>query len=418
MVVSSSYRGTRLAVNRERLLSRLEELAAINRLADGSCCRLALTDADRAGRDLVVSWMRAAGLTIHIDEVGNIIGVRAGFESGPPVMTGSHIDTVATGGRFDGPYGVLAGLEAVRVLNEAGLTTRHPLALAIFTNEEGVRFQPDMMGSLVYAGGLSLDDALAATDSSGVMLGTEIRRIGYAGSMRCGEIRPRAFVELHIEQGPILHREGRVLGAVQDLQGISWREIVIRGTSNHAGTTPMSMRRDAGYCAARIGVFVRDLARKMGGSQVGTVGSVTLAPNLVNVIAREARVAVDLRNTDDELLDSADRQLDVFLEELAREEGVGIDVRRLVRTPSVKFDERILRVIEDVAATLGHADIRRMTSGAGHDAQMMARICPAAMIFVPSVDGISHNPREFTQPEHLELGANALLHTLERLANE
>jgi N-carbamoyl-L-amino-acid hydrolase len=313
---------------------------------------------------------------------------------------------------------VLSGLEAVRVLNEAGVTTRHPLAVAIFTNEEGVRFQPDMMGSLVYAGGMRLDDALAARDAGGAMLGAELKRIGYDGAMRCGEIQPRAFVELHIEQGPVLDREGRSLGAVQDLQGISWREVVIRGTSNHAGTTPMSMRRDAGYCAARISVFVRELARRMGGSQVGTVGSVKLAPNLVNVIAREAKVAVDLRNADDALLDCADRELDAFLQELEREEGVDIDVRRLVRTPAVRFDEDILCAIEDVARTLGQADIRRMTSGAGHDAQMMARICPAAMIFVPSVEGISHNPRELTRPEHLELGANVLLHTLARLAKD
>jgi N-carbamoyl-L-amino-acid hydrolase len=329
-------------------------------------------------------------------------------------MTGSHIDTVATGGAYDGCYGVLAGLEAIRTLNEAGHRTRRPLVLAIFTNEEGVRFQPDMMGSLVFAGDLPLEDALSARAEDGALLGEELKRIGYAGE-DCSELRPRAYVELHIEQGPILHEEGGTLGAVQDLQGISWHELIITGTSNHAGTTPMRLRRDAGYCAARISVFVRELARRMGGSQVGTVGVTRLVPNLVNVIAREARITVDLRNTDDGLLNEAEEELRRFVELMMREEGVTIEMRQLARTPPVRFDEGVLGAILKVAGTLGH-DIRRMTSGAGHDAQMLARICPAAMIFVPSVGGISHNPREHTEPEHLALGANVLLHTLVELA--
>jgi N-carbamoyl-L-amino-acid hydrolase len=407
-----------LTINRERLLGRIEELAAINRLPDSSCCRLALTDADREGRNLVVSWMRAAGLDVRIDRIGNIIGIRAGETDSSPVMSGSHIDTVATGGRYDGAYGVLAALEALQVLTEARRRTRRPLAVAVFTNEEGVRFAPDMMGSLVYAGGLSLDEALATASDDGVVLGAELERIGYAGADPCGAIRPHAYIELHIEQGPILHRDGGVLGAVQDLQGISWQEIVVRGTSNHAGTTPMRLRHDAGYCAARIAVFVRELVQRMGGSQVGTIGKVQLAPNLVNVIAREARLTVDLRNTDDALIDEAERELTHFLGELSRSEGVRVTVRRMVRTPAVRFDERMVRTIEQVAHELGHSDIRRMTSGAGHDAQMIARICPAAMIFVPSVNGISHNPAEFTEPDHLELGANVLLNVLERVANE
>lgn len=405
----------KLAIDTQRMFAGLEELNAINRLADRSCCRLALTDADRRGRDLVRSWMQDAGLEVQVDRIGNLFGVRKGESAGPPVMTGSHIDTVATGGPYDGSYGVLAGLEVIRTLNDAGARTRHPLALAVFTNEEGVRFQPDMMGSLVFARGLTLEEALSAKAEDGAVLAQELERIGYAGDLPCGALEPRAFVELHIEQGPILHREGGALGAVRDLQGISWHELVIRGTSNHAGTTPMRLRRDAGYCAARVSVFVRDLAKRMGGAQVGTVGVTRLTPNLVNVIAREARLTVDLRNTDDALLEQAEQSLREFVDGVMREEGVDIEMRRLARTPSVTFDESILDTIERAARSLGH-DIRRMTSGAGHDAQMLARVCPAAMIFVPSVDGISHNPREHTDPEHLELGANVLLHTLLELA--
>jgi N-carbamoyl-L-amino-acid hydrolase len=332
-------------------------------------------------------------------------------------MTGSHLDTVATGGRYDGTYGVLAGIEAIRTLAEKGVPTRRALAVAVFTNEEGVRFGPDMMGSLVYSNSLSLSDALRTVADDGTILGDELKRIGYAGSMQCGEIQPHAFVELHIEQGPVLAAEQRSLGAVENLQGIFWQDITIHGTANHAGTTPMRLRHDAAYCAARIAVFVRELAERFGNGHVATVGFLWLKPNLVNVIAREARLRVDMRNPDDALLGDAERQLRAFMDELARKEGVKIEARELVRTPSVKFDESVLAVIEEAAQELGESSVRRMTSGAGHDAQMMSRICPSAMLFVPSKGGISHSPKEDTDPVHLELGANVLTRTLERLAN-
>jgi N-carbamoyl-L-amino-acid hydrolase len=410
-------RELQLMINFARLNAQLREINAINRQADGSCCRLALTDPDRQARDLVLTWMREAGLNVRIDRIGNLIGVQPYGETNSPVMTGSHIDTVATGGPFDGTLGVLAGLEVIRTLNEAGIRTKHPLAVAVFTNEEGVRFQPDMMGSLVFAGGLPLQIALDAVDSDGAVLGKELERIGYAGEMPCEQIRPRAFVELHIEQGPVLDRERGVLGAVENLQGISWQEVIVHGTSNHAGTTPMNLRHDAAYCAARTTVFIRELAQRMGGTQVATVGSLRLVPNLVNVIAREARFTVDLRNTDERLLQSAETQLAEFIGDLADAEGVKFQMQRLVRTEPVRFHEKVLGTIETVASDLGHP-IRRMTSGAGHDAQMIARLCPTAMIFVPSVGGISHNPREFTAPDHLAIGADTLLHTLRRLANQ
>jgi len=399
-----------------RLMRDLDELAAIGRTADGACCRLALTDEDRAGRDLVVRLMEEAGLAVSIDAIGNIFGRREGTEDTAPVMTGSHTDTVRTGGRYDGNLGVLGGLEAVRTLNEAGLRTRRPLVVAVFTNEEGARFAPDMLGSLAYAGGIALDAALDVVGIDGKRVGDELARIGYAGEAPLGEPRPHAYVELHIEQGPVLDSEGGVIGAVENLQGISWQEATITGQSNHAGTTPMRLRHDAGYCAAAIGTFLRALAREFGGSQVCTMGRVELTPNLINVIAAHAKVTIDMRNTDEVTLQRAEARLAAFLAGLARDEGVAIDVRTLARFEPVVFDAGLVLRIERIARRLGHAP-RRMTSGAGHDAQMIARVAPAAMIFVPSVRGISHNPAEHTEPAHLAAGADVLLHTLIDLAS-
>ena len=404
-----------LRIDGDRLLARLDQLAAIGPIDGGGCCRLALTDADKAGRDQVVAWMREQGLEVSVDCIGNVFGLRRATEDVDPVMTGSHIDTVATGGRYDGNLGVLAGLEVVRTLDAAGIKTRRPLVVAFFTNEEGARFAPDMLGSLVYVGGLALDDALAAVATDGKTLGAELQRIGYAGSAPPGLHRPHAFVELHIEQGPVLAADGITIGAVENLQGISWQEILVAGQSNHAGTTPMRLRHDAGYCAAAIATFMRQLAREMGGAQVCTVGRIELTPNLVNVIASRAKLTADLRNTDEALLQAAEARLAAFLETLARDEGVTITTRRLARFEPVIFAPAVIERIEAVAARLGFSQ-RRMTSGAGHDAQMMARICPAAMIFVPSAGGISHNAAEYTAPADIEAGANVLLHTLLELA--
>lgn len=405
-----------LRIDLDRLLGRLDKLARIGAIPGGGCSRLALSDADRDGRDLVAGWMRELGLEVTIDAIGNVVGLRVGQEDGAPVMAGSHIDTVASGGRYDGNLGVLGGLEVIERLNEAAITTRRPLAVAFFTNEEGARFAPDMLGSLVYAGGLDLNAAMAITGIDGAVLGDELARIGYAGPADPGAIRPHAFVELHIEQGPVLEAENITIGAVESVQGISWQALTIRGQSNHAGTTPMALRHDAGYCAAAIGAFVRALTAELGGNQVGTVGAIDLQPNLINVIARTARVTVDLRNTDEAILQTAEARVAAFLAGLANDEGVTIESDRLARFEPVTFDTGTVHLIADIAGDLGYAT-RRMSSGAGHDAQMMARLCPTAMIFVPSVDGISHNVAEHTAPEDLEAGANVLLHTMLRLAS-
>jgi N-carbamoyl-L-amino-acid hydrolase len=402
---------TGLRIDAARLVQRLSDLACSGARTDGGVCRLALTDADRQGRDLVVGWMRELGLAVTVDRIGNVFGLRAGRRGGPALMTGSHIDTVATGGRFDGNYGVLAGLEVVETLADAGHVTEHPLCVAFFTNEEGARFAPDMLGSLVCVGGLGLAEALATRDAQGLVLGEELARIGYAGDAPVGAPDVHRFVELHIEQGPVLEAEGITIGAVRDLQGISWQELSITGQSNHAGTTPMRLRHDAGYAAAAIAAWLRELAAQLGGGQLATAGVLELVPDLINVIAGRARLTVDLRNTDEARLVEAERRLAAFTAELAAREGVAIESRRLARFAPVTFDASVHATIARVARELGHS-VRDMTSGAGHDAQMLARVCPAAMIFVPSIGGISHNPREDTAPADLEAGANVLLATL------
>jgi beta-ureidopropionase / N-carbamoyl-L-amino-acid hydrolase len=410
-----------LRIDTGRLIGRLDALAEIGAFTgpDGErgCARLALTDDDKAGRDLVVTWMTDLGLDVRIDAVGNVIAVRAGRDpQAAAVMTGSHIDTVRTGGRFDGNLGVLAGFEVIETLTAAEIVSERPLAVAFFTDEEGARFAPDMLGSLVYAGGMATEEALDVMGIDGARLGDELARIGYAGVTPCpGEV-PHAFVELHIEQGPVLEAEGCTIGAVTGVQGISWQELTITGQSNHAGTTPMAMRHDAGYAAAEITTAVRSIAGRLGGHQVGTVGRLDLHPDLVNVVAAEATLTVDLRNTDETTLQQAEELLATEIERVSAAEGVTTTRRSLARFAPVEFDPDVVELVEATGQRLGHR-VRRMPSGAGHDAQMLARICPTGMVFVPSRRGISHNPAEDTAVEDLTAGANVLLQVLLSLAS-
>lgn len=406
-----------LCIDLDRLIWRIEALGKIGALDGGGVCRLALTDADRDARDLVTGWMGELDLEVSVDRIGNVVGIRPGEEKGPPVMTGSHIDTVATGGLYDGSLGVLAGLEVIACLKNAGITTRRPIAVAFFTNEEGARFTPDMMGSGVHQGALDLEEMLAARSIEGALLGDELRRIDYAGEDPAGSFRAHAFVELHVEQGPILEQAGVTIGAVTGVQGISWREYKIAGVSNHAGTTPMDLRHDAGFVAAAIAVEARELANDQGGNQVATVGTIEFTPNLVNVIAKDARVRVDLRNTDDHRLSAAEARMADFVTTTAASEGCVVESRSLARFAPVAFDAKMIALVEETAAELGHS-ARRMPSGAGHDAQMFAPNCPTAMIFVPSVGGISHNVREYTAPEDIRAGADVLLRVMLAKADE
>lgn len=407
-----------LKINPARLMESLAALGQVGALAGGGVNRLALSDADRLGRDWTVARMRALGMAVTIDAIGNVSAIyagTAGTEDLPPVMTGSHIDTVRTGGLYDGSYGVLAGLEVVATLQEAGVRLRRPIAVAFFTNEEGARFQPDMMGSLVYVGGLPLAEALATRAADGCSVEEELQRIGYQGPAAVGCPVVDSFVELHIEQGPVLHQQGLRIGVVEGVQGISWTEFTIEGVSNHAGTTPMALRHDAGVVAVRIAAFAHELALRYGGPQLATVGAIALSPNLINVIAHRAVFTVDLRNTDEAALARAEAEVHAFAAQCAAAQGVACSHRQLARFEPVQFDPMVTALIAQETQALGLPALH-LPSGAGHDAQMLARVCPSGMIFVPSVNGLSHNVKEFTEPDDLAQGAQVLLQVLVRLA--
>ncbi|MEO6123091.1 MAG: M20 family metallo-hydrolase [Ilumatobacteraceae bacterium] len=407
-----------LRVDGERLWKRLSDLGEIGAVlgpnGERGCARLALSDEDRLGRDLVVTWMRDLGLEVSIDAIGNVIATRYGTDPTlAPVMTGSHIDTVRTGGRFDGNLGVLAGLEVLETLEQHGIETERSVQVGFFTDEEGARFAPDMLGSLVYVGGLALEDALdAVAVDNGARLGDELVRIGYSGATPCPVAAPpHAFVELHIEQGPVLEEHDVTIGVVTGVQGISWTEYTMTGRSAHAGTTPMRLRRDPLVPAAEVVVEARRLARAMGGAQVATVGRMEPFPDLINVVAQRVIFTLDLRNTDEVLLADAEARMAAFIEGVCDAEGCAVQQRTLARFQPVSFDPTMIERVERIASAQGNTTLR-MPSGAGHDAQMLSRVCPTSMIFVPSVDGLSHNIAEYTAPHDLEAGANVLLHTL------
>jgi N-carbamoyl-L-amino-acid hydrolase len=407
-----------LRIDRDRLWQRLEALGEIGAVhgpnGERGCARLALTDVDRDGRDLVVSWMADLGMAVSIDAIGNVVATRAGTDpTAAAVMVGSHIDTVRTGGRFDGNLGVLAGLEIVETLAQNEVMTRRPIQVAFFTDEEGARFAPDMLGSLVYVGGLAVEEALdvhAADDDA--RLGDELTRIGYAGPTPVPAASfPYAYAELHIEQGPVLEDEGITIGVVTGVQGISWTEVTVTGQSAHAGTTPMLLRHDAMAVAARAIHETRLIAGYLGAPQVATVGMLDVTPNLVNVVPSKVVFTIDLRNTDESRLKAAEVQVFAACRAFASDEGCEISMRTLARFEPVEFDDSMIDLVEATAERLGHST-RRMPSGAGHDAQMLSRVCPTSMVFVPSVKGLSHNIAEYTTPTDVEAGANVLLHVV------
>ena len=401
-----------LSINPERLLGRLHELGQIGRDDNGVLARLAASDGDKAGRDALVQWMKDAALDVVIDAVGNIFGTYGGEDSDKaPVMLGSHIDTVVNAGIYDGCYGVLSALEVVETLRENAFRPSRPVTVAAFTGEEGARFAPDMLGSLAHVGGLAVETALQTIGIDGASLGDELQRIGYAGTAPVGAIHPHAYLEIHVEQGPILDHEGLQIGAVEGVQGISWQRIVIEGQANHAGTTPMHLRADAGAAAARISAFLHEHVTARNAPTVATVGSIRLEPDLINVVASRATLTVDIRDPEEERLQRVEAALARFLDRLRQEHKVTISTETLARFEPVVFDAKLVATIEAIARNRD-LSVKRMASGAGHDAQMIARICPAAMIFVPSVDGISHNPKELTADADIANGANVLMDTV------
>lgn len=404
------------SINSARLLQRLQELGEIGRSGTGGRTRIAYTEQDCEGRNLVMSWMREAGLSVQRDPIGNLFATLPGQTNQPPVMTGSHIDTVANAGHLDGPLGVLAGLEVIQSLVENKRTPKRPITVAVFANEEGVRFQPDMMGSLVHVGGLALADALKARDRDGIRLGDALIPEPNVEAIELGQITPAAFVELHIEQGPILEDCASTIGIVEGVQGIYWAELTFEGRAGHAGTTPNNLRKDAGIAAMRFATILDERLKALGPLQLVTFGQLQLSPNMINVIPRQAKLTVDIRHPDAATLDRAIQFTDQLVRETANDERVDIDLSELVRLAPVEFDPQICKLLEALAEQ-GGLSHQRMTSGAGHDAQMMARIAPTAMIFVPSVKGISHNPAEATSDADVSAGAQLLMDALWRLAN-
>lgn len=401
-----------------RLMENLKSLGEIGRDENNNLTRLATTNEDRLGRDFVCNIMSELELKIEIDKIGNIIAIweTEDNKNRKPIFTGSHIDTVIGAGIYDGCLGVLSGLEVIQTLKENNFKPYRPIACCIFTNEEGVRFQPDMMGSLAYAKGIDIEDVLKTIGTDKTVLKDELIDIGYFGDKDPGFIKPEYFIELHIEQGPILDKKNISLGAVETLQGISWQEIEIEGIANHAGTTPMYLRKDAGYCAAATNVFLHELTASTKTS-VSTVGSIKFEPNAINVIPSRATFTVDLRDPNKKVLDELEIKLNDFLKKLEKEIGVKIKTKQLVKFDPVIFDEEIVREVEK-SAEIRKISCIRMTSGAGQDAQMMARICPTAMIFIPSKDGISHNKNEFSSVSDIENGANILLDVIRSLSQK
>jgi beta-ureidopropionase / N-carbamoyl-L-amino-acid hydrolase len=401
-----------IRINGDRLWQSLMELARIGATAKGGVCRLALTDLDRQARELVTRWGREAGLTVTVDGIGNTFMRRAGRnESLPPVMAGSHIDTQPTGGKFDGNYGVLAGLEVVRTLNDLGIQTEAPIEVAFWTNEEGSRFVPVMMGSGVFAGAFSLEHAYAAKDLDGHTVRSELERIGWLGSETPGTHPVGSYFEAHIEQGPVLEDCRKVIGVVQGVLGIRWFDCTVSGMEAHAGPTPMGLRRDAMQGAARIMQEVVACALRHGPHGRGTVGMVQVRPNSRNVIPGRVTFSIDLRNSTDELVDVMAEEVRAFADAVARESRVGVQMDLVSSYPAQAFDSHCLRTIAQAAAKLGYASMP-VVSGAGHDAVYMARLAPTGMIFIPCKDGISHNEIEDARPDHVAAGCNVLLHAM------
>ena len=402
-------------IDRARLERTMTDMGKIGETARGGLSRVALTDEDRRGRDQMVAWLREAGCRVTVDQMGNIFGERPGAEALPPVLIGSHLDSVPTGGKYDGQLGVMCGLEVLRALNDRRARTRHPVTVVVFTNEEGARFQPAMIASGVMAGKIALEDAYNARDKDGIRLVDELERIGYLGPEPCVPRRFKAYLELHIEQGPYLEEEGLAVGVVEGIVAITWSRLTIHGVQDHAGPTPMRIRHDALVAAAEVVTGVRAIAREIGGDLVTTVGNLTVHPNIVNAIPGRVTLSIDMRDPRDATLDRARPMLDRVVKEACDREGVRYELDHYWRVPYTPFAPDVVAAIERAAKSTG-ARHRRIISGAGHDAQYMGAIGPAGMIFVPSHDGRSHCEEEFTAIEDIEAGANTLLRAAVELA--
>lgn len=396
-------------INADRLWDSLMQMAKIGATEKGGCCRLALTDLDRESRDLFVSWCKEAGCTIKVDKMGNIFARREGTDSSlPPVLTGSHLDTQPTGGRFDGVYGVLTGLEVIRSLNDMNIQTRHSVEACVWTNEEGSRFAPAMVASGVFGGVFTLDYGLSRSDSDGLTMGEELQRIGYAGDEEVGGRDVYAYFEAHIEQGPILEVEEKTIGIVTDAQGQRWYEMSLTGVESHAGPTPMNQRKDALLGAAQIVQLVNQVGLDNAPLACATVGMLDVYPNSRNVIPGQASLTIDFRHPDDDVLAKMDKQMREGVDKIVSSIGLECELEQIFYYAPIAFDESCVEAVRTGTQSHGYSS-REIVSGAGHDACYLAGVAPTSMVFIPCIDGISHNEIEDVKPEWITAGANVVL---------
>lgn len=405
-----------LRVNGDRLWQTLADIAKIAAIPGGGSNRLALTEGDGHARDLFVKWCREAGCAIRVDAVGNIFARRAGTNDRlPPVISGSHLDTQASGGIFDGVYGVLAALEIIRALNDAQVETLHPIEAVVWTNEEGVRFAPAMMGSGVWSGALALEDVYRTTDADGVSVAEALKRIGYLGSEACEAFPLQAVFEVHIEQGPILESAGKTIGVVTAVQGVRWFEIEVEGRSAHAGSTPMDMRRDPMGAFAEIVGALENLALKHAPATRLTIGKVAAEPGAYNTVAQKIVFGVDLRHPSQAVLDELTESIRKIVDVSAAAREMTSVMRTKLDHPPVQFDGALANTIEEAVALLGYSSMP-ILSGAAHDTMHIAEHAPAGMIFIPCENGVSHHPSERATFEDAEAGCNVLLQVMAKAA--
>ena len=403
-------------IDQDRLWQSHMDMAEIGATNGGGVCRLALSDEDKDSRDLFVKWAEEAGCEVRIDKVGNIFARRKGEKPElPTVMTGSHLDTQPLGGRFDGAYGVLAGLEAVRALNDLNLQTRHSIDIVVWTDEEGCRFTTKTMGSAVFSGLCKEADVLNGLDPDDKRFGDELARIGYAGSEPCGGVPIKAFFEAHIEQGPILEKEGIPIGAVMGAQAQRVYQVTVTGEEGHAGTVPMSLRRDAFLGASRMAVALNGLAFRHTPNPVITVGHVRVKPNSRNTIPGKTIFTIDSRHPEAKILKVIKSEIIEACKDISTKMGLTVEILETSVSSVATFDSELVESIRLAAAANSFA-CRDMFSGAGHDACKISEVAPTAMIFVPCKDGVSHAEHEYSSPEDLAAGTQVLAQVLSAAA--
>ena len=406
-----------IQINGDRLWKRLMDMAQIGKTPKGGVCRVALTDEDKAGRDLFIQWCKAAGCTIDIDQIGNIFARKEGKNKHlPPIMIGSHLDSQPTGGKFDGVYGVLAGLEILETLNDEGIQLDHPIEIVNWTNEEGARFAPATVASGVFAGIFSLDYAYSRTDKNGITLGDELKRIGYQGATKVGNRNYAASFEIHIEQGPILEAEAKQIGIVTGVQGIRWYDLDIYGKETHAGPSPMSYRIDPVKAAIPILDQIYQLSEKYIPETKITVGYLDTSPGVKNTVPGKLTISLDIRNPDQQVLNYVDNDLKKILTETTFHPEIKTDLKEIWYAPPIQFAPNCINAVKKAAEKLNIPALE-MVSGAGHDSAYISKVTPTSMIFIPCKDGLSHNELESAKKEDVEAGGNVLLHAVLEMGN-